>query len=71
MTPRADGEVRPTARAQWLLVLPLIELNIKFRLDVFVREKNLEDYIMQMGIPYIPTSSLGEAGAGWAPEAQD
>lgn len=71
MTPRADGEVRPTARAQWPLVLPLIELNIKFRLDVFVREKNLEDYIMQMGIPYIPTSSLREAGAGWAPEAQD
>lgn len=28
----------------------------------YVRERNLEDYIMQMGIPYISTSSLQEAG---------
>lgn len=66
-----DGEVSPTARPQWLLVLPFIKMNVKFRLDVFVREKKLEDYIMQMGIPYISTSSLQEAGANGAPEAQD
>ena len=41
MTPRADGEARPAAGPQWLLVLPLIELNIKFRLDVFVGKRTL------------------------------
>lgn len=67
----AEGEVSPTARPQWLLVLPFIEMNVKCRLDVFVREKKLEDYIMQMEIPYISTSSLQEAGANGVPGAQD
>lgn len=59
------------AETQWLLVLPFIEPNVKARLDVLVREKNLEDYLMQMGIPYVSTSSLQEAGENWAPEAQN
>lgn len=33
-------------------------------------KKNLEDYIMQMGIPYVSTSSLQEAGENSPPEAQ-
>lgn len=66
----ADGKVSPTARTQWLLVLPFTELNVRFRLEVLCKGKELEDYIMQMGIPYISTSSLREAGENSAPEAQ-
>lgn len=38
-----------------------IELSVKFKLDALCKRKGPQDYIMQMGIPYIATSSCQEA----------
>lgn len=68
---KADGKVSPTARTQWLLVLPSTELNVRFRLNVLCKGKepwrlyNANGYSIH--IHFLPPGSWRKL-ASWSTE---
>lgn len=59
MTP-GQSEVGPSAGTQWLLVLPFIGLNARFKLAVLWKGREAADYIMQWVFHTYPPPPSGK-----------